>query len=98
MTLTEIYEKAPKALADKGIEFSVAGVETEFLMRHNREIFQRFRFRQKAINTIEVSTATKLLDVELGTPIVMSSFTSPLPSAQEDGLLKVARALRDVGS
>jgi isopentenyl diphosphate isomerase/L-lactate dehydrogenase-like FMN-dependent dehydrogenase len=98
MTLTEIYEAAPEALAAKGIEFSVGGVETESLMRHNREIFQRYRFSQKAINSIEVSTATKLLDVELQTPIVMSSFTAPLPSAQENGLVKVARALKAVGS
>ena len=98
MTLTEIYKTAPEALAAKGIQFSVGGVETESLMRHNREIFQQYRFQQKAINSIEVSTATKLLDVELQTPIIMSSFTAPLPSAQDDGLVKVARALKKVGS
>ena len=98
MTLDEIYRKGTEAMEAKGLSYNLKGVETEFVLRHNAEIFTRYMFRQKAINSIEVTTRTRLLDVELQAPLIMSSMTTPIPQIEADGLLKVARALKGVGS
>ncbi len=98
MLLSEIYQKGAEILEGKKLGFNLRGVETEFVLRNNEEIFKRYKFRQQAINSVEVSTETKLLDVELKVPIIMSSITSPIPQIQENGLLKVARALKETGS
>ena len=67
-------------------------------MRNNEEVFKRYKFHQRAINSVEATTETRLLDVELKVPIIMSSITAPIPQIQQDGLLKVARALKETGS
>jgi 4-hydroxymandelate oxidase len=82
----------------KGLTYNLEGVGTEFVLRHNEEVFTRYMFYQKAINSIEVTTRTRLLDVDLQAPIIMSSITNPIPQIVEDGLLKVARALKEAGS
>ena len=98
MKLSEIYQKGAEILESKKLGVNLRGVETEFVMRHNEEIFVRYLFLQQAIDSVEVTTKTKLLDIELQVPIVMSSITAPIPQIQENGLLKVARALKEVGS
>lgn len=98
MTLDEIYEKGQQILNSKALGFNLRGVETEFVLRHNREAFDRFVFLQRAIGSAEACTDTKLLDVPLAMPIVMSSISTPIPQIREDGLMKVAIALKDVGS
>jgi 4-hydroxymandelate oxidase len=98
MTLGEIYQKGTKILESKKVGFNLRGVETEFVMKNNEEIFTKYKFLQKAINSIEPTTKTRLLNVELQVPIIMSSISAPIPQIQEDGLMKVARALKEVGS
>ncbi len=98
MTLSEIYQKGAELLESKNLGFNLKGVETEFVLRNNEEVFKRYKFRQRAINSVEATTETRLLDVELQVPIIMSSITAPIPQIQQDGLLKVARALKEVGS
>lgn len=98
MELDEIYRKGTEAMEAKGLSHNLEGVETDFVLRHNEEIFTQYMFSQKAINSIEVTTGTRLLDVELQAPIIMSSMTSPIPQIEDDGLLKVARALKEAGS
>ncbi len=98
MTLSEIYQKGAELLESKNLGFNLKGVETEFVLRNNEEVFKRYKFRQRAINSVEATTETRLLDVELQVPIVMSSITAPIPQIQQDGLLKVARALKEAGS
>jgi isopentenyl diphosphate isomerase/L-lactate dehydrogenase-like FMN-dependent dehydrogenase len=98
MTLSEIYQKGTQILESKKLGFNLKGVETEFVVKNNEEIFTRYKFLQMAINSTEATTKTRLLDVELQVPIIMSSITSPIPQIQPDGLLKVARALKAVGS
>ena len=98
MLLSEIYQKGAEILEGKKLGFNLRGVETEFVLRNNEEIFKRYKFRQQAINSVEATTETKLLDVELKVPIIMSSITSPIPQIQENGLLKVAKALKETGS
>ncbi|MFC1977345.1 alpha-hydroxy-acid oxidizing protein [Chloroflexota bacterium] len=98
MTLSEIYQNGAEILESTKLGFMLRGVETEFVLRNNEEIFQRYKFRQQAINSVEATTETKLLDVELKVPVIMSSITNPIPQIQENGLLKVARALKETGS
>ena len=98
MTLSEIYQKGAEILEGKKLGFNLRGVETEFVLRNNEEIFKRYKFRQQAINSIEATTETRLLDVELKVPIIMSSITAPIPQIQGNGLLKVAKALKETGS
>jgi len=98
MTLSDVYERGAEILESKRLGFMLRGVETEYVMRNNEEIFKKYRFQQKTIDAAEASTKTKLLNVELQTPIVMSSITAPIPQIQPDGLVKVARALKEVGS
>jgi 4-hydroxymandelate oxidase len=98
MSLSEIYQKGAEGLESKNLGFNLKGVETEFVLRNNEEVFKRYKFRQQAINSVEATTETRLLEVELKVPIVMSSITAPIPEIQRDGLLKVARALKETGS
>jgi len=98
MKLSEIYQKGTEILESKKLGINLRGVETEFVMKHNEEIFARYLFLQQAIDSVEATTKTKLLDIELQVPIVMSSISAPIPQIQENGLLKVARALKEVGS
>lgn len=98
MLLNEIYQKGAEILEDKKLGFHLRGVETEYVLRNNEEIFKRYKFLQTAINSIEVTTRTRLLDVDLQVPIVMSSITKLFPRIQPDGFLKIARALKDTGS
>ncbi|HDG96772.1 MAG TPA: hypothetical protein ENG73_01170 [Desulfobacterales bacterium] len=74
-------------------------METEFVMHNNRQIMGQYTFRQKAIDAIaEPDTSVEVLGVKLRTPVIMSAMTMPIPAIAEDGLLKVARALKDAGS
>jgi 4-hydroxymandelate oxidase len=98
VTLSEIYQKGAELLESKNLGFNLKGVETGFVLRNNEEVFKRYEFRQRAINSVEATTETRLLDVELQVPIVMSSITAPIPQIQQGGLLKVARALKETGS
>lgn len=63
MELSEIYQKGAEILESTKLGFMLRGVETEFVLRNNEEVFQRYKFRQQAINSVEATTATKLLDV-----------------------------------
>ncbi|MFC1910542.1 alpha-hydroxy-acid oxidizing protein [Chloroflexota bacterium] len=96
--LSEIYQKGAEIIISKNFGLFLRGVETEFILRNNEEIFKRYKFRQQAIGSSEATTRTRLLDVELEVPILMSSITAPIPQIQENGLLKVARALKETGS
>jgi hypothetical protein len=52
MELTEIYEKGKALLKDRDIGFLLDGVETEFVMRNNRRILDRYTFRQHCIDGV----------------------------------------------
>lgn len=98
MKLGEIYEKGAEILESKRLGFMLRAVETEYVLKNNEEILKKYRFYQKAIDAVEASTEITLLDVKLQTPVVMSSITAPIPQIQPDGLVKVARALKEAGS
>ena len=82
MTLSEIYQKGAEILEGKRLGFMLRGVETEFVLRNNEEIFKRYKFRQQSINSVEATTGTRLLDVEVKVPVIMSSITNPIPQIQ----------------
>ena len=98
MALEELYQEGRRVMEDMGADFNLEGAETEFVLRHNEEVFTKYVFLQRVINSVDVTTRTRLLDVELEVPVIMSSITHPIELIQEDGLLKVARALKDTGS
>jgi isopentenyl diphosphate isomerase/L-lactate dehydrogenase-like FMN-dependent dehydrogenase len=98
MELTEIYEKGKALLKDRDIGFLLDGVETEFVMRNNRRILDRYTFRQHCIDGVEVSTQGSILGVELASPVIMSAMTMPIPAIVDNGLMEVAEGLKAAGS
>jgi isopentenyl diphosphate isomerase/L-lactate dehydrogenase-like FMN-dependent dehydrogenase len=98
MTLQELYKKGSEVLTGRGLDFNMEGVEREWVLKHNEAIFQKFMFRQRAIGAKIADTKTKILNVDLAAPIMMSPITHPIAQIAEDGLLKVARGLKASGS
>lgn len=98
MPLAEIYQKGAAMLKERKLDTFLHGVETEYVVRNNEQIFNKYRFWQKSIHGQLATTRTKLLNIELETPIIMSSINEPIPSIVGDGLMKVARALKACGS
>jgi isopentenyl diphosphate isomerase/L-lactate dehydrogenase-like FMN-dependent dehydrogenase len=98
MELTEIYEKGKALLKDRDIGFLLDGVETEFVMRNNRRILDRYTFRQRCIDGVEVNTQCSVLGVELAAPVIMSAMTMPIPAIADNALMEVAEGLKAAGS
>jgi isopentenyl diphosphate isomerase/L-lactate dehydrogenase-like FMN-dependent dehydrogenase len=98
MELTRIYEKGKAILKDRDIGFLMDGVETEFVMRNNRRTLDRYTFRQRCIDGVQVSTQCSVLGVELATPVIMSAMTMPIPAVVDNGLMEVAEGLKAAGS
>jgi isopentenyl diphosphate isomerase/L-lactate dehydrogenase-like FMN-dependent dehydrogenase len=98
MELTEIYERGKALLKDRDIGFLLDGVETQFVMRNNRRILDRYTFRQRCIDGVEVSTQCSILGVELASPVIMSAMTMPIPAIVDNGLMEVAEGLKAAGS
>jgi isopentenyl diphosphate isomerase/L-lactate dehydrogenase-like FMN-dependent dehydrogenase len=98
MELTEIYDNGKAILKDRDIGFLLDGVETEFVMKNNRRILDRYTFRQRCIDGVEAATHCSVLGVELATPVIMSAMTMPIPAIVENGLMEVAKGLKAAGS
>ncbi len=94
MELTDIYQKGEAALRERDISWLLDGVETGFVITHNRYILDRYTFRQRCIDGMEATTRCRVLGVELATPVIMSAMTMPIPAIAEDGLLEVAEGLK----
>ena len=82
MNLGEIYQKGAEFLESKNIGLFLRSVETEFVAKNNEEIFRRYKFVQRAINSIVPNTRTRLLDVDLQVPIIMSSISAPMEAGR----------------
>jgi isopentenyl diphosphate isomerase/L-lactate dehydrogenase-like FMN-dependent dehydrogenase len=98
MDLAELYTKGEEALRQREIGQLLDGVETGFILKHDRVILDRYTFRQQCIGAGEATTECKALGVSLSTPVIMSAMTMPIPAVMDDGLLAVAHALKDAGS
>jgi len=98
MDLTELYQKGEELLRKRDIGVFLVGVETGFILSHNRRVLDRYTFRQQCIDAVESNTHCKVLGIELSTPVIMSAITTPIPAIVENGLIEVALALKEVGS
>ena len=98
MELTDIYRKGEAALRGRDIGWLLNGVETEFVLTNNRQVLDRYTIRQRCIDGVEPDTACTILGVALKTPIIMSSMTMPIPAIVDEGLMEVARGLKEAGS
>jgi len=99
MELAEIYSAGKNAILSKKIGVFLGGVETEFVLANNRRIMERYTFRQRAIDGIaKPDTNVEILGITLGTPVIMSAITAPIPAITPDGLMDVARGLKAAGS
>jgi isopentenyl diphosphate isomerase/L-lactate dehydrogenase-like FMN-dependent dehydrogenase len=98
MDLTELYQKGEELLRKRDIGVFLDGVETGFILSHNRRVLDRYTFRQQCIDAVESNTHCKVLGIELSTPVIMSAITTPIPAIVENGLIEVALALKEVGS
>jgi 4-hydroxymandelate oxidase len=98
MGLSEIYRKGEQILRGKEIGWLLDAVETGFILKHDRNILDRYTFRPRYIDAVIPETACRILDVELATPVIMSAMTMPIPAITENGLMDVAEGLKDAGS
>jgi len=96
--LTELYEKGEEKLRQRDIGITLGAVETGFILRHDRQVLDRYTFRQQCIDGPEASTGCRVLGTDLETPVIMSAMTMPIPAIMENGLLEVALALKEAGS
>ena len=98
MELTEIYKIGEKKLRSRDIGRLLNGVETEFVIANNRRILDQYTIRQRCIDGMEADTACRVLGVDLKTPVIMSSMTSPIPAIMNNGLMEIAEGLKAAGS
>lgn len=98
MDLTDLYEKGEGLLRQKDIGLLLDGVETGFILDHDRRVLDRYTFSQHCIDAAEANTGCHVLGVELATPVIMSAMTSPIPAIADNGLIQVALGLREAGS
>ena len=98
MELTEIYKIGEKKLRSRDIGRLLNGVETEFVIANNRRILDQYTIRQRCIDGMEANAARRVLGVDLKTPVIMSSMTSPIPAIRDNGLMDVAEGLKAAGS
>jgi isopentenyl diphosphate isomerase/L-lactate dehydrogenase-like FMN-dependent dehydrogenase len=96
--LTDLYQKGETLLREKDIGFLLDGVETGFILAHDRRILDRYTFRQQCIDAIEATTQCHVLGLKLSTPVIMSAMTMPIPAIMDDGLISVAQGLKESGS
>jgi isopentenyl diphosphate isomerase/L-lactate dehydrogenase-like FMN-dependent dehydrogenase len=98
MELTELYEKGQALLRQKDIGWLLDGVETGFVLVHDRKVLDRYTFRECCIDASEAKTTCRVMGVELSTPVIMSAMTMPIPAIVDNGLMEVAQGLKEAGS
>jgi hypothetical protein len=70
MDLTDLYQKGESLLRQKDIGLVLDGVETGFILDHDRRVLDRYTFNQRCIDAVEASTGCHVLGVELATPVL----------------------------
>jgi 4-hydroxymandelate oxidase len=98
MDLTDIYEKGEQMLRGKDLGVVLNGVETGFILTHDRQVLDRYTFSQHCIGAVEATSQTEVLGVKLSVPVIMSAMTMPIPAIRENGLMEVASGLKEAGS
>lgn len=98
MELTEIYQKGEAFFREKDFGRLLGYVETGYIRHNDREILDRFLFRQRCIDSQEASTVCNVLGLTFSSPVIMSSMTMPIPAIANDALMQLARGLKAAGS
>ncbi|MFH1122311.1 MAG: alpha-hydroxy-acid oxidizing protein [Pseudomonadota bacterium] len=98
MELTEIYQEGEKLIRKKEFGITLNGVETGFILRHDRLVLDRYTFKQGCIDAKVAETDCQFLGVKLSTPVIMSAITMPIPAIVENGLMAVAQGIKEAGS
>ena len=98
MELTEVYNRGEAGLRTRDIGWLLDGVETGFVMSNNRRILDQYTIKQRCIDGVEPATRCTVLGVELKTPVIMSAMTMPIPAIVDNGLMEVAKGLKEAGS
>jgi 4-hydroxymandelate oxidase len=99
LTYRDIMEKGEKRIGELGLyDEVIAGVETEFNIRYNRRVFERYVFEQAAINAESSDTGIEVFGKVFETPVMTAAIASPIPRITEKGVIKVAEGLKRAGS
>lgn len=98
MDLTDLYQKGEALLRQKDIGVLLDGVETGFVLAHDRKILDRYTFKERCIDAAEAATDCRVLGQTFSTPVIMSAMTMPIPAIGENGLLETALGLKAAGS
>lgn len=98
MDLTELYQKGEALLRQKEYGFLLDGVETGFVLTHDRQTLDSYTFKERCIDAVEADTRCRLLGVDFATPVIMSAMTMPIPAIMENGLVEMALGLKEAGS
>lgn len=99
MDLTEMYQNGERIFEEKKLSLFMDAVETGFIPLHDRFILDRYTFRTEYINDVaDNKTACRILGVDLAAPVIMSGITAPISKISENGLLSVAKGLKEAGS
>jgi len=98
MELTDLFEKGEALLRQRDIGVFLDGVETGFILQHDRAVLDRYTFRERCIDAVEADTSCSVLGVSLSTPVIMSAMTMPIPAVVENGLMETAGGLKEAGS
>ena len=98
MELTEIYQEGEKLIRQKDFGVILNGVETGYILKHDRLVLDRYTFKQGCIDARAAETDCQVLGVKLSTPVIMSAMTMPIPAIVENGLMAVAQGIKEAGS
>jgi 4-hydroxymandelate oxidase len=99
LTYEDIMVKGEQKIRDLGLYGPVvAGVETGFILRHNRDVLDRFVFEQAAINAEVADTKMEMFGNRFDTPVMTAAITSPIPRIAEKGLSQVAKGVKTAGA
>ena len=98
MELSELYERGEKAIRRKAFGFLLDGVETQYILGHDRAIIDGYTFSPRYIDAVESETSCTVLGIDFRTPVIMSSMTMPIPAIMDEGLMETALGLKAAGS
>ena len=99
LTYDDILVKGEQKIRDLGLYGPViAGVETGYILRHNREVLDRYVFEQAAINAEVADSEIEMFGKRFDTPVMTAAITSPIPRITENGLYKVAKGVKKAGA
>ena len=67
MDLSELYERGEKAIRRKEFGFLLDGVETQYILKHDRAIIDKYTFSPAYIDAVESETSCTVLGIDFAT-------------------------------